>query len=270
MSNLNRDPDRPEPVSQARAIQSRQSDQEVVSLPASVKQLSAVGDYLALEQLDSLIAALQSPNWADYFTARQTLVALGGEAIEPLGRIAADEATPLQPIAIELLTYIEQETTIRFAWRLAPLLCPRCLTRFCAHSINLPWGVSFTYYGCRVCGQSREFLEWPKVVAVLDTTWAELYAQQDDQLRLNWLQRRTLFDFDRVEIIQASDEDVEHFAVQVGNATDPFHKLRYPQMSCALGPDCHLSENTLRILRRVFGRIEQIRSVPVSESADDE
>jgi hypothetical protein len=208
------------------------------------------------DQLDSLVAALQSRDWADYSMARQTLVALGGEATEPLHRIAADEANPLQPLAIELLTHIEQETTIRFAWRLAQLLCPRCLTRFGAHSLDLAWGVSFTYYGCRACGQSREFLEWPQVVAVLDTNWTELYARQGDQLRLNWLKRRTLFDFDRIEIIQATDEEVERFAVQVGNDTDPVREPRYKQMWCRVGPECRLSENTLRILESIFGQVE--------------
>lgn len=59
---------------------------------------------------DALIAALQNPSWADYSLARQALVALGGEAAEPLGHVAADVSHPLQPTALELLTYIEQET----------------------------------------------------------------------------------------------------------------------------------------------------------------
>lgn len=208
-----------------------------------------------LEQPEALIAALQSHDWAAHFTARQMLVALGGEAAESLRRIAADEAHPSQATAMELLTYIEQETTIRFAGRLAQLLCPRCLTRFDARPINLPWGVSFTYYGCRVCGQSREFQEWRKVVAVLDKSWTELYAPQGDRLRLNWLQRRSMFDFDRVEIIKAGDQEVERFAIQVGNDTDPFRRPRYLRMSCVIGPDCHLTKNTLRVLRSMFGQV---------------
>lgn len=214
-----------------------------------------------LEQPAALIAALQSRNWADYFTAWQKLVALGGEATGPLSRIAADEAHPLRSIALELLTYIEQETTLRFAGRLAQLLCPRCLTRFGAHSVNLPWGVSFTYYGCRACAQSREFLEGVKrVVAVLDTAWPEPQLRQKGTLRVNWLARHVLFDFDRVEIIQASDQDVERFAVQVGNDTDTVRKLRYLRMTCMIGPECQLSENTLRILGRMFGEVKQVSS----------
>lgn len=212
-------------------------------------------------QPDSLIAALQSRDWADYSTARQILVALGGEVAEPLRRIALDEAHPLQPVAIELLTEIEQETTLRFAWRLSQLLCPRCLTRFGAHSVSLAWGVSFTYYGCRTCGQGQEFLETPQVVAVLDANWTGLSDQQEGQLRLNWLRRRTPFDFDHVEIKQASDEEVEHFVVQVGNDTDPSREPRYKQLKCSITPHCRLSENTLRILQHTFQSLEFSSSI---------
>jgi hypothetical protein len=78
-----------------------------------------------------------------------------------------------------------------------------------------------------------------------------------DVLRVNWLVRRALFDFDWVEIIQATDEDVERFAVQVGNDTDPVRELRYQQMKCTIGPECKLSENTLRILDKMFGEVER-------------
>jgi hypothetical protein len=109
-----------------------------------------------------------------------------------------------------------------------------------------------TYYGCRICGQSGEFLEG-RVVAVLDSRMDTERVQQDGTLRVNWLARRALFDFDEVEIVQATDEDVERFAVQVGNDTDDFRRSRYKEMSCTIVPDCRLSENTLRILKSTFG-----------------
>lgn len=76
-------------------------------------------------------------------------------------------------------------------------------------------------------------------------------------MQINWLARRALFDFDWVEIVQATDEDVERFAMQVGNDTDPFRRPRYPNMHCVIGPDCNLSENTLRILHRTFGEVKR-------------
>ena len=62
--------------------------------------------------------------------------------------------------------------------------------------------------------------------------------------------------FDEVEIVQATDEDVERFAVQVGNDTDPKRKPRYQEMRCVVSPECRLSENSMRILERMFGAVE--------------
>jgi hypothetical protein len=59
-----------------------------------------------------------------------------------------------------------------------------------------------------------------------------------------------------LEIILATDEEVEHFAVQVGNDTDPVRSRDYKQMRCTVGPDCKLSANTMRILQRTFGQVE--------------
>jgi hypothetical protein len=92
---------------------------------------------------------------------------------------------------------------------------------------------------------------------VLDSNWAEAQSYQDGLLRINWLARRSLFDFDWVEVIQANDEDVERFAVQIGNDTDPVRDAQYPKMRCLIAPGCRLSENTLRVLRSTFGRVEQ-------------
>jgi hypothetical protein len=209
-------------------------------------------------QPDALVAALRNDDWVIRFTAWHALVDLGGEATEPLRQMALERPGLWQGTAFWLLTRIERETANRFAWRLSDILCPHCLTRFGPRPVNLSWGITFTYYGCRVCGQSREFLEHlPQVVAVLDADWSEAQRRQESQLRLNWLIRRELFDFDRVEILHATDEDVERFAVQVGNDTDPFRQPRYQQMRCLMvGPKCRLSENTLRILRRMFGSVE--------------
>ena len=90
---------------------------------------------------------------------------------------------------------------------------------------------------------------------MLDSDLALEKFQQNGILRVNWLEHRHLFDFDEVQIVQATDEDVERFAVQVGNDTDPTRKPRYPKMRCVILPECKLSENTMRILERMFGEV---------------
>jgi hypothetical protein len=54
---------------------------------------------------------------------------------------------------------------------------------------------TFTYYGCRLCRQTREFWDSAKgVIAVLDTNMTDEVVQQDKLVRINWLTRRALFD----------------------------------------------------------------------------
>ena len=73
---------------------------------------------------------------------------------------------------------------------------------------------------------------------------------------MNWFQRKTLFEFDRVEIIEATDAEVELFAIQVGNDTDKIRKSRYENMVCTVHSKCNLSKNTMRILNSMFGSVE--------------
>ena len=210
-------------------------------------------------QAESLLTDLQSEHWPERFVARHTLISLGGKAIPTLQKVAADREHPLWNIALWLLGSIEEETTNRLAWRTAYILCPRCLARFDRRAVEVGWGVSFGWYGCRLCGQSREFLDCPQgVTAVLDASWSETQSYQDNRLRVNWLARRQLFDFDRVEIIRAGDEDVERFAVQAGNDTDPFRTQSYRQIHCAVGPQAQLSANSLRVLGKIFGQVERL------------
>jgi hypothetical protein len=207
---------------------------------------------------EQVINLFNSPDWQDRFAARKALVSRGGEVTGALQAVAADRLNPLWQTAIWLLTAIEQETANAYAWRVNDTLCPHCLARYSPRLVDFPWGIDFTYYGCRECGQSREFLLVPRgVVAVLDNAWSEQQTHQDGLLRVNWLVWRNLFDFDWIEIVQATDEDVERFAVQIGNDTDPTRRGRYQEIPCYIAPSCHLSENTLRILRRMFGQVEE-------------
>jgi hypothetical protein len=184
------------------------------------------------------------------------VVATGGEIVPALQALVKENGL-LRDVIIEMLRDIAQATQRQLGSRAEQLLCPRCLARFGLHRADLPQQFDETYYGCRACHQSREFIECPKgVVAVLDAAWRDVQNQQDGCLRVNWLARRALFDFDRVEIIQATDKDIEHFAMQVGNDTDPYRKSRYGRTHCTIAPIGHPSENTLRILEATFGQVD--------------
>jgi RNase P subunit RPR2 len=186
-----------------------------------------------------------------------TILALGGEAVPALEAMANSQGYLLRDVAKQLLRDIAEQTRHQLGHRADRLLCPDCLTWFSAHQVRLPWWQSITYYGCRSCGQSRKFLlddVW--VVLLLDNqvTWPQFIREK--LLYINWSAQHRLVDFDEVQIAAATDEEVERLAVQVGNDTDPLRKGRYPHMRCTISAGCNLSENTLRILRRMFGQVE--------------
>lgn len=191
------------------------------------------------------------------------VITVGGDAVPALHQIASERSEELQPLAQQLLHEIA-ETTQRLKWYCDQSFCPRCLTCCDAYELRSGWWSSLTFYGCRTCRQSREFLRG-SLVAVLDSQAETELIKEQDNLRVNWLQRRDLFDFGRVEIVQATDEDVERFAVQVGNDTDEWRKPRYEQMPCVVSAQCRLSENTLRILERMFGEVK-VETLPSAKT----
>jgi hypothetical protein len=213
-------------------------------------------------------------------------VDLGGVTVPALTELATT-SHPLQLVAHQCLYRICQETQEQLAQRAAALLCPNCLVHPAERAIQIPWinelgYLLFTqrgpfairsspfpwekqgYYGCRQCGQSQEFLELEgcRAVVVLDEAATESITEQPGQLRINWFAYPQPFDFDEVEIIQADDEAVERFAVQLGNDTDPVRHPRYRQMRCRVTASCSLSANTVRILRRTFGEVEAAPNMP--------
>lgn len=209
--------------------------------------------------LDKLIANLgNNSHWFARFTARHVLVHRGGQAIHNLLAIAQNQSDPLATTAQWLVESICAETTLRLAKTKEQWLCPNCLLRCDVHWVDLRWQPDLQFYGCRLCRQSRNLLYVPgQVVARLQANWYEPFEQQGNDLYGNWLGFRHLFDFDRVQIIQATDEDVERFAVLVGNDTDSARAPRYKNMLCAIDPACNLSKNSERVLASTFGQVER-------------
>ncbi len=213
--------------------------------PIYYEQQGIVQDVKFLEELMNLLASLAE--------AYPVIVVGGTEALPKLHSAAGSET--LGDVTSRLLRDIVEESRQRLEHRAPWLLCPTCLTRFGPHTWEVSWWTSHTYYGCRTCQQNRKYLEG-QVVAVLDSRMGSEPVQQEDLVRVNWSARRELFDFDAVEIIEATDEDAERFAVQVGNDTDPTREPRYKAMPCVVSPECQLAENTIRILEHTFGQVE--------------
>lgn len=183
------------------------------------------------------------------------IIALGGAVILVLHPIALDKKHPARAVAIQLIKDIAPTTEHLTPSEASSFLCPDCLVRSAPHKVDLGWS-TVMYYGCRQCHQSQNFLTVQTIVAVLDRQAEPESIQADQTLTVNWLARPDLFDFDAVKILDATDEEVERFAVQIGNDTDPVRKSSYKQLLCTVSPDCNLSENTMRILKQMFGQVE--------------
>lgn len=167
--------------------------------------------------------------------------------------------TDQKAMALGLLECIIRENDQLFADKYLQLICSVCLTHFKMH--REIW-TSTKFYGCRICKQSQAFFENIKrVIATLDNHMNVEHHEENGILCVNWLKRRSLFDFDEVEIIHATDEDVERFAVQVGNDNDPVRLTLYKKMRCKVASECNLTENTLRVLRNTFGQVEIINDL---------
>jgi len=182
----------------------------------------------------------------------QTVLALGGQAVSGLLALIAANDRILKPMALALLADIAGQTRQRIQGVQNNLLCFHCCTRPGPLKVKPTRWKTVTYYGCRSCGQTNHFLRG-KTVALLDQTAPVGPVEKDGLIQVNWLARRALFDFDAVEIRNATDEAVERFVMQIGNDTDEWRRKRYAEIGCTVSPDCRLSPNSRRMLARQFG-----------------
>jgi hypothetical protein len=165
-----------------------------------------------------------------------------------------------EDVVLYILRGIARDTS-RWRNQTSTMLCPTCLTYWTEHKIDL-WSLKpREYYGCRLCGQSREYVDAKRsVIAVLDHNMTARVKTWDQVVRVNWFAHGTLFDFDAVEIVSATDEEVERFAVKAGNDTDPFRQPHYKEMRCLVAENCNLSKNSIRILQQMFGEVSHVTS----------
>ncbi len=206
---------------------------------------------------ETLLDNLSHDHWLERFIARHVLAYRGGQEVTALSAFARQLINSQKDTAIWLLHSISQESTLRFAAEKDNLLCPTCYVRCVARNIDLPWQADISYYGCRQCGQNQRFIYAPHaVVTVLDRNHLGDIIHQPDQLRINWYGHPQPFDFDQIEIIKASEEEIERFAMRIGNDTDSWRNSRYNTMPCSVAPDFQLSKNAARMLESLF-RVEE-------------
>ncbi len=231
-------------------IKSSQIIVEVIGQTLLYRQPGTVGQLAFLQFLVDWLS--------DLADAYPHIVALGGQAVPTLQTITLTDYQVSRRFAQQLLTEIERETRLRLSYLAPELICSDCIIRCVEHKMRLSALDIMTYYGCRFCLQSRSFWQIERITALLNANMTARDRQHNKAIWVNWLIHRKLFDFSSVEIIQATDEDVERFVVQVGNDTDPIRISTYKQMKCTVSSQCTLSPNTQRILTRTFGSVIQV------------
>jgi len=111
---------------------------------------------------------------------------------------------------------------------------------------------------CRACGKNNRYEGVKEVVAVLDNHGGYYPQQRNAVLRVNWLENKLPFDFDRVEVVDATDTEVEQFHRQMKYQADPQIQKRLPKMQCVVNAQCRFErENTMTLLRQTFGAVER-------------
>lgn len=90
---------------------------------------------------------------------------------------------------------------------------------------------------------------------ILDRELEEEKILEDKILRINWFKHKELFDFDWIEIFQASDEEVERFCIHIGNDGDLIRRKKYKKIPCFIRKECELKEETINMLRNIFKEV---------------
>lgn len=134
------------------------------------------------------------------------------------------------------------------------MLCRPCLLRPTPREFRRLLLPTVKVLACRGCGNVLHFKrDIAEVVAVLDTDATKAVTVRKGSARVNALKQTAPFDYDHVEILAASDFDVERFCMSAGNDTDRHRAAR--RRTIPVTVECKLSENTLRVLDHIFGHV---------------
>ncbi|GEM_PF-2389968 len=130
-------------------------------------------------------------------------------------------------------------------------LCGPCLSRV---ELYTDMSLGVRYYRCRSCRRDYpdgdDWESFEEVVAILHQKWNSASMVKGGRLYVNADKRGGLFDFDRVEIHEADDVQVERFVMAVSN--DPDAERRGRRRRCTINPQISLSQHTANMLDAVF------------------
>ncbi len=135
------------------------------------------------------------------------------------------------------------------------MFCRSCLLRPTPRDYRRWFQLPVRILTCRGCGDVLHFKQdITEVVAVLDAAGGgKAVSIRNGVARVNALQQQAPFDYDRVEIIDASDFAIERFCMSAGNDTDRHRAARRRQIPVTVR--LAVSENARRVLDHIFGEV---------------
>ena len=135
-----------------------------------------------------------------------------------------------------------------------PGICLSHLTRL----VKQTHSTGIVYAGCRTCGSTIFGIDTTSLILVLDKSYRSTLSREGSNCRVNWFRIMRMIDFDRVEIGDCSDDDIQSFCVEMGNETDPFRLGQFLRSTCALLPSASLSQSTLNLLKQRFRTVHHL------------
>ncbi len=131
--------------------------------------------------------------------------------------------------------------------KLGVMYCKKDLTRF-----KNKEEAGLHILACRTCNETVHLTLVHQVIALLDNEMSQPVVDESDTYCVSWLHHPVAFDFDRVSIVRATDEEVMRLCMTVGNTSDPYHKHGFQSIPCEIAAGCVLNNNSLRVLARTF------------------
>ena len=211
-------------------------------------------------ELDAILSRLRRGSWRDRLVALDGLADRLEAAAPGLLEISRDPDSPSREWAASLLESLARSRSpavAAIAERGAELVCPGCYHRTGSHELRRGGREVAEHAGCRTCGRVEGLLPTPgEIVLVLDRDATGPSEVRGGDLRVHHRSgdgarvSAGLPDADRIEIVSATDSEVEELAIRCSNSEDE-RWARVPVTLATAG----LDPNTVRILDRTFGGV---------------
>jgi hypothetical protein len=220
---------------------------------AAAQALGQIGDARAVEPL---IASLIDRSKYVRQAATQALGKIGVPcAIDPL--LENRKLSQIEDYANAVIRDISKHNVNKFQSIWQGCVCQEHMNHFIKSNRSISLFQSITFYACRTCQRTEpSYRGISQVIAVVDVSaWQLTIVQHDNLLYVPWSLERGIFDFDTVEIHQATSSQIETFLLKFDEDEDParpWKQKRGRKIQCRVLPTCPITPADRARLQRHF------------------